>query len=310
MALNSIGISLARMRKFDEAVQYIKQSLEIAISIQSSMGTWIAYANLQHFYYNREGKLQDSLEYANEMLPMPYIDNSPFLSMNFLRNKADILYQLGQYEASLQDLEEARKIAYHFAGPVVQVEHLLAIAMNHAELKNFEAAHEALEQVRSLSKKLERPNDAADLLVVEAEVSRRAWEAGNLQQIKRAQANVDQAIALLRGTNWLPNLALALQAGAWIALSANQPEKALEFSEESLQIYAAQPFAPYGHEYVHVCALWANGQDDAAEEYLERAYQCIMTVANQLRDENLRRSWLEDVYVNRQIIRDWALYHH
>jgi tetratricopeptide (TPR) repeat protein len=121
------------------------------------------------------------------MLARPEVDNNPFLSMNILRNRADILYRLGQYAASLEDLDNARKIAYHFAGPLVRVDQFLAIAMNHAEMKDFDSARKALGEARELSKKLERPNDAAALLVVEAEISRREWEAGSLQQLKRAQ---------------------------------------------------------------------------------------------------------------------------
>jgi hypothetical protein len=60
---------------------------------------------------------------------------------------------------------------------------------------------------------------------------------------------------------------------------------------------------------VLVCALWANGRDDEAYTHLEKAYLRVMEVANQTEDEELRRSWLEDVGVNRQIIRDWSLYH-
>jgi hypothetical protein len=92
-------------------------------------------------------------------------------------------------------------------------------------------------------------------------------------------------------------------------LARNQPAQALEYSEESMQLFSTQPVAPEGHEYVHVCALWANNREEEAEAYLERAYQRIMQVANQLRDESLRRSWLEDVYINRQVIRDWVLFH-
>ncbi len=42
-------------------------------------------------------------------------------------------------------------------------------------------------------------------------------------------------------------------------------------------------------------ALWANGLDEEANEFLERAYQRVMLVANQTRDEQLRGSWLENV---------------
>jgi tetratricopeptide (TPR) repeat protein len=61
MALNGTGIILAWMGRFDEAQEFIRQSLEIAMAIESNMGLWIAYANLQWIYYRREGKLEDGL---------------------------------------------------------------------------------------------------------------------------------------------------------------------------------------------------------------------------------------------------------
>ena len=76
-----------------------------------------------------------------------------------------------------------------------------------------------------------------------------------------------------------------------------------------IQFVKKSPVHPEGYEYTHVCALWANGRDEEAEEFLDRAYQRVMLVANHTKDNTLRRSWLENVYLNRQIIRDWVLSH-
>ena len=200
-------------------------------------------------------------------------------------------------------------MAYHFAGPLVQVGLFLNKARCFAEMGEFRAAREALEEARELSKKLERPNDAAAVLMVDAEISRREWEAGNLPQIRQAASQIEQAIHLLRGTHWFFDLGNALRLPPGLHFPATSPNKPWPTQPKLLQLFEKQPQGPEGYEYVHVCALWANGQEEKAESYLEQAYQRVMQVASHIQDDNLRGSWLEKVYLNRQIIRDWALYH-
>ena len=41
------------------------------------------------------------------------------------------------------------------------------------------------------------------------------------------------------------------------------------------------------------------------DEFLHRAYERVMLVASQTQDETLRKSWLENVRENREIIAEW-----
>ena len=61
--------------------------------------------------------------------------------------------------------------------------------------------------------------------------------------------------------------------------------------------------------FTHSRALLANGQPAEAEEYLRRAHERVRLVAEQTDDAELRRSWLEDVRTNREIIADWERLH-
>ncbi len=309
MALNTIAVILSWMNRSEEAKVLFYQAYEIACEIRSIIGIWLVTANLQWFIFRREGRLEEGLNFLTQQLERPDFSDNPFLSMNMLALKASILQSFGQYQPALDNLEEVRKIAYHFAGPLVQVDRLLNTATCYSELGNFTAAREALAEAQERSQKLERPNDAAMILVTDAEISRREWEAGNLSQLRHASTQINQAISMLRNTRWEPELVTALLTAAWIALAHNQAARALEYTQEAGQIARKFPVRPEGYDYAYVCALWANGLDEEANEFLERAYQRVMLVANQTRDEQLRGSWLENVYVNRQIIRDWALNH-
>jgi hypothetical protein len=174
---------------------------------------------------------------------------------------------------------------------------------------HFTEAHNALEEARQLSEKFERPNDVAALLITEAEIARREWEAGNLRLIRFAAAQIEKAVALLRSTPWNYELASALTTATWIALDQNQIESAAAFAEEARELFEKFSVKPEGWDYVQACALWANNQDDDAFAYLENAYQRVMKVASQIKNEDIRKSWLEDVYINRQIVNDWINIH-
>ena len=67
--------------------------------------------------------------------------------------------------------------------------------------------------------------------------------------------------------------------------------------------------APELFEYTYICALWANGMEDEANALLDRAYARVMKVANATQDSELRKSWLEDTYLNPQVVNDWVNYH-
>ncbi len=307
MALNAIAVISCWINQLDESKLLFQQAFEIAREIHSIIGIWMIFANMEWFLYRREGRYEEGLALVEKQLEITEYNNNPFLSMNMLNMKASLLQGFGQFQQALDVLEEVGKIAYHFAGTLVHVDRYLYTATNYAELNNFAAAREALAEARERSQNLERTNDSAMILVTDAEISRREWEAGNLAQLKHAVTSINQAVAMLRGTNWSFELAYALQAAAWIALSNNQPAKALEYTRQVIEYAKKSPVHPEGYQYAHVCALWANGQDEEAEEYLDQAYQRVMLVANQTQDETLRRSWLENVYLNRQIIRDWIL---
>jgi tetratricopeptide (TPR) repeat protein len=307
MALNSVGVILARLGRHDEVRPYFQQSHEMATAMNSKMGTWIAFSNLQWFYYRRIGDFETSLAEINKQIELPETQSDSFLLMNMLQLKAQVLSQLGQHSAALETLEQVRKITDKYASPVIRASLQLDIARALAELRRFDEAHTAVEEARQMAGNFERASDMAELLTTAADIARREWEAGNLTQLTNAAGQIEQAIKLLKGANWRYQLAEALQTAAWVALARNQAEQALQYSQQSVDILAAQAVQTEGYLYCHVCALWANGRDEEADTYLQQAYQRVIQVAHNIRSDELRRSWLEDVYLNRQIIRDAGL---
>ena len=53
-------------------------------------------------------------------------------------------------------------------------------------------------------------------------------------------------------------------------------------------------------------ALRAAGRAAEADEYLRKARERVMLVAGKIEDETLRRGWLENVRLNRELLAEWA----
>jgi tetratricopeptide (TPR) repeat protein len=308
-ALNALGVIHSHMNRHAEALEDFQQAFQMALTLGSSMTIWIIFANLEWHYYRREGLYEEFLTFTDEILNRTDIRKDAFLLTNILQLKAKTLTEMGLYPRAIAILGEALALADQNSGPIVRSDVRLKIANLHAELGQFNQAHDVLEQVHEFARRFERPVDVAAINVTEAEVSRREWEAGNLRQIRQAAAQADQAIALLTNTHWSYELALALTTGVWIALAQNQAEKALEYAQRSGALFDNFAVRPEGWNYALACALWANGQDEEANTSLENAYQRVMKVANSIHSPEIRKSWLEDVYINRQIVNDWVNYH-
>jgi tetratricopeptide (TPR) repeat protein len=309
MALNALAVILSWLQRHEEAYEHFHRSFEIAQAIHTNMGRWMVFANLEWYHYRREGLYEDGLSYANEMLAREDIRKDPFMVANILHVKAELLRQIGQYPLAMEALREASAMADRYAGPLVRASLRLDTAHLYADIRHFNEAQAALDDAWKLSGRFERLADTAMLYVTAAEIARLQWEAGDLKQIRRAAAQIEQALTLLRDTPWMPEQALALQNAAWVELALDHAEKALAYSQEALDRLADNPIKPEGYQYVHICALWANGQEDKANTLLEQAYRRVMQVAGLIRDNGVRRSWMEDVPVNRQIVNDWISYH-
>jgi len=308
-AMNAVGVIVASMGRFDEARQLLTQSYQMALEIGSNMGIWMTFANLMYLIYIRDGQYEAAIQFTEQQLAHPLVVKDPFLRTNMLQVKVELLSQIGQFPAALEQARELLDMANRHSGPLVRAGVHMLIARIYGDMHRFEDAEAALEEARTLSRTFERPVDLAYLYTVEAIIARLEWEAGDLKQIRRAATLADQALALLRFTHWNHNRALALDIAAWVALAQNHPDQALAFARDMFEYFDQQPVAPELFEYTYACALWANGMEEPANTLLERAYARVMKIANATQDENLRKSWLEDTYLTPQVVSDWVNYH-
>lgn len=309
MALNNLGVIFGEMDRREEALTHFQQAFDMAVAFGSNLAIWIVFANMQYNYYFPEGLYEQALTNVEEQLALDGIRDNLYLSTNMQELRAYILAYLGQYGQATRVMRTVIEQSDQFENPVMRAGKRVIAAQYMAEMGQYAEARQIIDQARELAPRFERPVDAAFHYRVDAEIARREWEGGNLPQIGRAAQQIEQAINLLRGTNWNFDLGMSLSCAAWIALDRNRPSEALDWAEEARKLLKNTPAAVERTDYLYVCALWANDYEDEAYEILEQCYARVMDVAHKIKDEDLRHSWLEDVNINRQIIRDWSLYH-
>jgi hypothetical protein len=108
----------------------------------------------------------------------------------------------------------------------------------------------------------------------------------------------------IRNTKNYTDIVERLNLAARLSLALGQNDKAVKYSSEAMDLIQISPsfLRPEVKFFTHARALFRFSQEDEAKEYLQQAYDRVMLVANTTEDEELRRSWLENVKVNREIL--------
>ena len=126
----------------------------------------------------------------------------------------------------------------------------------------------------------------------------------SLQGLALLENSPSENVAEYQGTVLLEiaELLLELERGA----------EALPYSTRAVATLDQHPIlwtrTPEQILYIHARALRLNNQIDAADQYLRRAYERLCCVHNSLNNPEYRRTWLEDVRPNRQLVADAQTY--
>ncbi len=85
---------------------------------------------------------------------------------------------------------------------------------------------------------------------------------------------------------------------------ATQAKEALACTKEALKLFEIAPhylYFPEGNLFLHSRVLRVSGLEKEADEYLRQAHERMMMVAGKFSDDDLRRSYLENILDNREI---------
>jgi tetratricopeptide (TPR) repeat protein len=302
-ALNVMGIIMAFLSRPEEAQAYLSQSLAMAEAIGLNVAVPHAAENLTWFHFRRQGEYEAGLAFVEERLAKARLANDEFLVAALLLLKATLLTWLGQYAAALELAQSGLPMVEALSGQTYQVKVLSFMGFLQAKLGNHERARQYLDAALERAGEEGRNKDAARVLTSRAY---QAWLEGGEANLHLGLEQAQRAIALLTSAEYGLDLADALDVTAQLHLALGEEEAALTSSSEAMRLVAAWPFVPEGYLFTHACALRAARRAAEADDYLRRAYECVMLVASKTHDPALHRSWLEDVQVNRAILAAWA----
>jgi tetratricopeptide (TPR) repeat protein len=129
-------------------------------------------------------------------------------------------------------------------------------------------------------------------------------------RVEQAIEKADAALGIRQQADWrlLTCDDLATLAAAYLAL--NDLPKALDYAQRALAILeecgGEGPEFPQRDYYICYQVLQAVGEMDGARNSLRSAYRLVMAGAEKIADPTLRQSFLENVPINRRILKEYA----
>jgi tetratricopeptide (TPR) repeat protein len=312
-ALNVLGVITGWLGWLEKTKAYLCQSLELADSIGSSIGVRQAAINMLWSYYQRQGEYEAALIFLDEQLTRARLAGDEVLAGHLHSQKPFFLGLLGQYTAALELVQALLPTLERLMGQANLSRYLSFMGRMRAGLGDYDQARQYLADALARAEEAGTPTDIAFSLASQAYVA--LLESGPTN-LRLGVEQARRAAELLRGTASIDELADALHVAAQLHLalaeweaSQDQVEStgehmdaALAHSEEVMRLVAAWPAQPEAYLYTHSRALRAAGRKAEADDHLRQAYERVMLVASTTKDETLRRGWLENVRVNRQIV--------
>jgi predicted ATPase len=266
--LNTIGYYLRKQGQYTESQRYNEKALYISREIAFQTGNGVALVNMGHIF-------SDLGDYETAKI---YLENSLSIAneLNISHLICECLVALGFISLALTDCEQAYQYGHQ----------ALTIANENDNIAMQGQASFLLGHVYVCLDKWDE-----------------AWIAYN------------QYITLTKQTlfwniNVYKTRPIEAKTGlARLALIRADPIKALKFVEEILEYVDEEPGLPYNYQplriYLTCIQVLQANQDPRAEKVLEQAYNLIQERAATIEDEDLHRSYLENVPENREIVALW-----
>ncbi len=307
--LNVIGLALQGLGRVAEAEANLRESASVAASIESSAGLLNAVTNLVDLK-QRQRDYEGALALLSDYDAHRALADNDGVRVRRRRDRAGVLADLGQYAPALELLQGERARAAAVLSSVEQSEVLALIGRCQLEVGDLGAAQATLEA--ALAQNTEAPAYGRGAALYELSyLARLRSEAagGDPAGLEAAQAYIDEVVALTRQLNPVRALPYALNYLAELALARGNLAQAQAAAAECLDIAEAHPDEYFLRErflYTQMRVWRALGRAAEADDCLRRGLAIVNAVTARLQDAARRRSWCENVRVNRALLAEWA----
>jgi tetratricopeptide (TPR) repeat protein len=305
ITLNILGTIYTHQGQLSQAETCYRQSLEMAEIMHSSVGIYAAVFNLAWQIFCLRGQYEAALLLFDQYIQKGQQANDRLLVSQIEATKSVLLMMMGQYAQALDlrlpRLEAARR---ELSRSAVNAE-LAFVARLQMELGQFDQAQANLDQSLKQAEETGQPLELIDALF------QLIW----LAQIKQGDEGLVAAFDLGCRAR---DICVETEFYDWIAaihallgmqhMLRGELDSALEAIHVALQAVQKDIYPTYLElaEWSAYRVFHAVGRSGEAREHLQRAYDRIMLVANQTRRTELRRGWLEAVYINRSVLEAWS----
>ncbi len=248
------------------------------------------------------GNYQQALEAYQEVLRIRRETGQRSLEGGALGDIGDVYLFLGLYEESLElhrrSLEINEEVNYKYGQ--TWCHHDMGVI--HFNMGNLRDAREELEMAISMAEEIQARNlivlSKNDLSVVLRELGARSNLETSLKLAREAEELAERVELIFGQIAGASN-----QARAYLSLGDS--ESANEHSQRALAFLERHGAAEVLEEEIffnHAEILNQSGETEEAKKYFKMAYDETMNKANRINDQIIRKSFLENVRVNRAII--------
>lgn len=296
--LRNLGVVAWYQARNAECKQWIQQALAIYREIGDRQGVGAALNNLGVVYV-REGAYTDARLIYEESLRIKQEMGDRQGAATTLINLSDISARHGLYEAERDYSERALAIYQEVGDRNGEARTLYNLTLLFCHLEEFESARQYAERALAITREIGDRSGQGHAL---ANMGQALLGLGALP----AAAEAYQASLTLRQQMGQHNYALESLAGlAEVALACNELEQAQNYVETLMKDLPEETVDNTGgffHAYLVSCRVLLANNDSRANTLLTKACGMLEAQAARILDRELRRAFLEDVAVHRELM--------
>jgi tetratricopeptide (TPR) repeat protein len=299
-ALNVIGIIQVWLGQHRESFRSLRQSLDIAGAIGSSIGIAYAVSNLLLHHYVREGRFEDMFAFLDPLIEKAMDEEDEWLIGHLIRLKGFGFFEIGQYESAIDAFRMSSEAMERVGSINGQLISLCWMSRGYVALGAYESAREILSRVEKGAKDADDEENMGNAYIFQAEY---ILQKGDPKDYQKGLSLGQQALEIIPKEDYF-RYDFSLEVVADLCFELGKLDEALRYSKEMIEMAEINPssYMPERRFFIHSKILRALGKNQEADEYLQRTYERVMLVANNLTDKELRKSWLGNVRMNREIL--------
>jgi class 3 adenylate cyclase/predicted ATPase len=302
-ALNNLGSTDFYRRHFDGALAYYQQALETRRAIGDRAGEGTSLFNLA-LVASDMGNYDEAQAYFSEALTIQQTIGNRWEQVNIYNSLGIMHQELGDLSTAQTYLRQGLTLAQKIEDAAGQAYILGSLGLVVRDMGKLKVAQKLLTKGLTLAQGQHNKHLMTYFLSYLSDVNLRR---GQLEQaITRAQA----ALALHQemGMRLFTADDLAILASAHLA--AGDITQALNYARQALSLLeecgGEGPEFPQRDYLICYHVLSEAKQSEVARAALQSAYNLVMARAKKIADAALRRSFLEQVPVNREIVREYG----